>query len=142
MDEDKNELVLEAATAIVAAYVSENEVSKDDIGSLIETVGEAVRKIVNPQDPEEEEEVHEPAVSVRKSLANPDHIISMIDGQPYKMLTRHLSTNGLTPDEYRKRYNLPADYPMTAPNYSERRRQLAKEIGLGRKPGQKPNKKK
>ena len=142
MDEDKNELVLEAATAIVAAYVSENEVSKDDIGSLIETVGEAVRKIVNPQDPEEEEEVHEPAVSVRKSLATPYHIISMIDGQPYKMLTRHLSTNGLTPDEYRKRYNLPADYPMTAPNYSERRRQLAKEIGLGRKPGQKPNKKK
>lgn len=142
MDEDNNELVLEATTTIVAAFVSENEISKDDLPSLIEQIAESTRKILNPQEPEEEEERHEPAVSVRKSLANPDHIISMIDGQPYKMLTRHLSTNGLTPDEYRKRYNLPADYPMTAPNYSERRRQLAKEIGLGRKPGQKPNKKK
>ena len=78
-----------------------------------------------------------PAVSVRKSLASPDHIISMIDGKPYKTLRRHLSTNGLTPEEYRERYNLKADYPMVSQSYSESRRAMAKKIGLGRKPGQK-----
>lgn len=60
-----------------------------------------------------------------------------IDGKPYKTLTRHLSTNGLTPAEYRERYGMKADYPMTAPSYSAMRREMAKRIGLGRKPGQK-----
>jgi len=78
-----------------------------------------------------------PAVTVRKSLASQDHILSMIDGKPYRTLTRHLSSNGLTPDEYRARYGLKADYPMTAPSYSEARRAMAKKIGLGRKPGEK-----
>lgn len=80
-----------------------------------------------------------PAVSVRKSLASKDHIISMIDGKSYKTLRRHLATNGLTPDQYRERYNLKADYPMVAENYSESRRAMAKKIGLGRKPGEKKN---
>jgi predicted transcriptional regulator len=78
-----------------------------------------------------------PAVSVRKSLGSREHIISMIDGKPYKTLTRHLSAHGLTAEDYRARYNLKPDYPMTAPAYSERRREMAKKIGLGRKPGQK-----
>lgn len=78
-----------------------------------------------------------PAVSVRKSLASKDHIISMIDGKPYKTLRRHLATNGLTPEEYRERYNLKADYPMVSETYSESRRAMAKKIGLGRKPGTK-----
>ena len=78
-----------------------------------------------------------PAVSVRRSLASKDHIISMIDGKPYKALRRHLTTNGLTPDEYRQRYNLKADHPMVAETYSETRRAMAKKIGLGRKPGTK-----
>lgn len=78
-----------------------------------------------------------PAVSVRKSLASKDHILSMIDGKPYKTLRRHLATNGLTPEEYRERYNLKADYPMVSETYSESRRAMAKKIGLGRKPGQK-----
>jgi predicted transcriptional regulator len=78
-----------------------------------------------------------PAVSVRKSLASRDHIISLIDGKPYRTLKRHLSTNGLTPQEYRERYGLKADYPMVAPSYTEARRDMAKKIGLGRKPGQK-----
>ncbi len=77
-----------------------------------------------------------PAVSVRKSLASPDHIISLIDGKPYKTLRRHLSTNGLTPDAYRERYGLKSDYPMVAPTYSAARQEMAKKIGLGRKPGQ------
>ena len=77
---------------------------------------------------------HTPAVTVRKSLASPERIISMIDGKPYRTLRRHLSTNGLTPEEYRARYNLKPDYPMVAPAYSEPRRAMAKKIGLGRKP--------
>lgn len=80
---------------------------------------------------------HQPAVSVRKSLASRDHIISLIDGKPYKTLTRHLSRHGLTPADYRERYGLKPDYPMTAPAYSEARRAMAKKIGLGRKPGTK-----
>jgi predicted transcriptional regulator len=78
-----------------------------------------------------------PAVSVRRSLASKDHLISMIDGKPYKTLKRHLSTHGLTPAEYRQRYGLKADYPMVAENYAEMRRGLAKKIGLGRKAGTK-----
>lgn len=74
-----------------------------------------------------------PAVSVRKSLASKDHIISMIDGKPYRALRRHLSTHGLTPEEYRARYNLKPDYPMVAESYSAQRREMAKKIGLGSK---------
>lgn len=76
---------------------------------------------------------YQPAVTVRKSLASKDHIISMIDGKPYRTLRRHLSTHGLTPEDYRSRYNLRADYPMVAESYSEQRREMAKKIGLGQK---------
>ena len=79
-----------------------------------------------------------PAVTVRRSLASKDHIISMIDGKPYKTLKRHIGTHGMTPAQYRARFGLKADYPMVAPSYSEKRRETAKKIGLGRKPGQKP----
>ena len=82
---------------------------------------------------EAETDQHAPAVSVRKSLASPDHIISMIDGKPYRTLHRHVSGHGLMPDEYRQRYNLKADYPMVAPSYSESRRAMANKIGLGRR---------
>ncbi|MGK6325202.1 MucR family transcriptional regulator [Sphingomonas sp. DT-51] len=76
---------------------------------------------------------HVPAVSVRKSLVDPNRIISMIDGKPYASLKRHLASHGLTPAEYRERFNLKSDYPMVAPGYSEGRRAVAKQIGLGRK---------
>jgi predicted transcriptional regulator len=72
---------------------------------------------------------------VRKSLASHDHILSLIDGKPYQSLKRHLSKHGLTPEQYRARYRLKADYPITAPAYSERRRALAQRIGLGAKGG-------
>ena len=78
-----------------------------------------------------------PAVTARRSLASKDHIISLIDGKPYKTLKRHLSGHGLTPAQYRERYGLKSDYPMVAENYAEMRRGLAKKIGLGRKPGTK-----
>lgn len=74
-----------------------------------------------------------PAVTVRKSLASKDYILSMIDGKPYKTLRRHLNRHGVTPEDYRRRYNLRADYPMVAENYSEQRRAMAKKIGLGSK---------
>jgi len=77
------------------------------------------------------EPVYAPAITVEESLASPDAIRSMIDGKPYKALKRHLSTHGLTPAEYRARYNLPTDYPMVAPSYSEARRAVAKRLGLG-----------
>jgi predicted transcriptional regulator len=77
--------------------------------------------------------VFTPAVTARKSLASKDHIISMIDGKSYKTLRRHLSTHGLTPEQYRERYNLKPDYPMVAETYSEARRAMAQKIGLGRK---------
>jgi predicted transcriptional regulator len=77
----------------------------------------------------------EGAVSVRKSLASPNHIISMIDGKPYSTLKRHLGRHGLTPAQYRERFGLKPDYPMVAPAYAEKRRELAKKIGLGSKPG-------
>jgi predicted transcriptional regulator len=76
---------------------------------------------------------HQPAVTVRKSLASRDHLISLIDGKPYVTLKRHLSGHGLTPAQYRERYGLKNDYPMVAPAYAEKRRELAKKIGLGSK---------
>jgi predicted transcriptional regulator len=75
----------------------------------------------------------EPAVTVRKSLASRNHIISLIDGKPYVTLKRHLSGHGLTPAQYRERFGLKPDYPMVAPAYAEKRRAIAKQIGLGSK---------
>ena len=80
------------------------------------------------------EQGFERAVSPRKSLADPNFIISMIDGRPYKSLKRHLSARGLTPAQYRERYGLKPDYPMVAPAYSQARSEAAKKLGLGRKP--------
>lgn len=116
---------------IVTAYVSGNSIEPGDLPGLIAATYEALSGLGAPK---LAEQTYEPAVSVRSSV-KPDHIISLIDGKPYKMLKRHLAQNGLTPDQYRARYGLPASYPMVAPNYSARRAELAKSIGLGRKPG-------
>lgn len=86
-----------------------------------------------PEPADKPSSINKPAVSVRESLADPDHIISLINGQPFKILQRHLAMHGLSPSEYRLRYKLAADYPMVAPSYSETRRIMAKSIGLGRK---------
>ena len=129
------------ATELTIAWLSNPNTrsSADDVPNFLRAMHDAVGKLAQPEQVEttEASQSYEPAVSVRKSLANPDHIISMIDGKPYKTLRRHLSTNGLTPDEYRARYGLKADYPMVAPTYSAARQEMAKKIGLGRKPGAK-----
>jgi predicted transcriptional regulator len=117
---------------IVSAHVANNNVAPADVPGLIRSTYDAMSELGAPA-PEQVEEAPQAAVSIRKSLASPDHILSMIDGRPYTMLKRHLAQNGLTPAQYRERYKLPADYPMTAATYSERRRVLAHSIGLGRK---------
>ena len=115
---------------IVAAHVSNNMVAVGDIPQLIENVHNSLAKLHGAA---VEEEKPEPAVSVRASI-KPDYIVCLEDGKKLKMLKRHLMTHyNMTPDEYRERWNLPADYPMVAPNYAEQRRQLAKKIGLGTK---------
>lgn len=130
-DENLRDDTLITLTAdIVAAHVSNNMVAVGDVPQLIENVHNALAKLHGTP---VEEEKPEPAVSVRSSI-KPDYIICLEDGKKLKMLKRHLMTHyNLTPEEYRERWNLPADYPMVAPNYAEQRRQLAKKIGLGTK---------
>jgi predicted transcriptional regulator len=117
---------------VVSSYLSNHHVSAAEIPELIAAVHAAFAAAQSHQASAPAEQFA-PAVSVKKSLRNPDRIISMIDGKPYSALTRHLSSNGLTPAEYRERYNLPTDYPMVARGYSERRSLLAKALGLGKK---------
>jgi predicted transcriptional regulator len=138
-DENTPNLV-DLATEITIAWLgnANNRVSPDDVPTFLRTIHATVAELSGaaPAGAEQSNEAgqsYEPAVSVRKSLASPDHIISMIDGKPYKTLRRHLSTHGLTPEDYRARYNLKTDYPMVAPAYSEHRRAMAKKIGLGSK---------
>ena len=132
---------VELAAELTAAWLANpnTRTNADDVPAFLRSMHAAVAQLSGASTPpttEEPAQTYEPAVTVRKSLASPDHIISMIDGKPYKTLRRHLSSNGLTPEEYRARYNLKADYPMVAPTYSEARRTMAKSIGLGRKLGQ------
>jgi predicted transcriptional regulator len=118
---------------IVAAHVSNNSVAVSDIPVLIQNVHNALASLGSAQATVAVK--LEPAVSIRSSI-KPDYIVCLDDGKKLKMLKRHLMTHyGITPDQYRAKWGLPADYPMVAPNYAETRRMLAKKIGLGRKPG-------
>jgi predicted transcriptional regulator len=116
---------------IVAAHVSNNSVAVNDLPSLIQNVHGALTGISsNGAAPEPRPE---PKVSIRSSI-KPDYIVCLEDGKRLKMLKRHLMTHyNMTPDQYRQKWGLSADYPMVAPNYAEQRRTLAKSIGLGTK---------
>lgn len=132
---------VELATELTIAWLSNpnTRASADEVPAVLRTMHDAVAALSSGAG-EVEAEVTQgyiPAVSVRKSLASKDYIISLIDGKPYKTLRRHLSRHGLTPEQYRERYNLKSDYPMVSESYSEARREMAKKIGLGRKPGMK-----
>lgn len=131
-----NESLITLTTDIVSAHVSNNTVQLGEVAKLIETVFGALQSAGAPQAPAEPEKPVG-AVSVRASV-KPDHLVSMIDGKPYKMLRRHISQSGYTPESYREAFNLPRDYPMVAAAYAEKRRELAKKIGLGRKPRNSP----
>ena len=134
---------VELATELTIAWLSNanTRANAEEVPAFLARMHDAVNALAGSGQAAEPEEApaqdHQPAVSVRKSLASKDHIISMIDGKPYKTLRRHLSSQGLTPEQYRDRYNLKSDYPMVAENYSTHRREMAKKIGLGRKPGEK-----
>ncbi|WP_404334894.1 MucR family transcriptional regulator [Sphingomonas sp. MMS12-HWE2-04] len=128
---DIQETLITLTADIVAAHVSNNSVAVSDLPLLIQNVHGALtglgRAVAEP------EVKQEPAVSVRSSV-KPDYIVCLEDGKKLKMLKRHLMTHyQMTPEQYRAKWNLPADYPMVAPNYAEQRRTLAKKIGLGTK---------
>ncbi|MCF8467645.1 MAG: MucR family transcriptional regulator [Sneathiella sp.] len=120
--------LLALTTDIVTSHLSRNAVGSGEISTLIRdvystlsTVGDAAAELDKP----------EPVVPIRKSI-HPDYLICLEDGKKLKMLKRHLKTSyDMTPEDYRERWGLPADYPMVAPNYAEQRRSLAKKIGLG-----------
>lgn len=126
------EMLVNLTADIVAAHVSHNNVAVSDLPVLIAQVhgalsGLSVDKAASASRPE-------PAVSVRASV-KPDYIICLEDGKKLKMLKRHLMTRyQMTPDDYRAKWGLPADYPMVAPTYAAQRKELAHKIGLGRKP--------
>jgi len=128
---EQTELVHLAAD-VVAAYVSNNTVTPSELPAIISDVYDALTtaamKACNP--PQEE---FKPAVSIKKSIQS-DYLICLEDGQKFKSLKRHLKTHyDMTPEEYREKWSLPHDYPMVAPNYSEKRRNLAKKMKLGHK---------
>jgi predicted transcriptional regulator len=126
------EVLIAHAADIVTSYVAKNSVNGDDLPALIQSVYAAWASV--GQESSAPERRLEPAVSIRSSL-KPDHLVCLEDGKKMKMLKRHLRTDhGLTPDEYRARWGLASDYPMVAPEYADKRRELAKKIGLGRIP--------
>lgn len=140
IETDMTETLITLTSDIVAAHVSNNNVEVSDVPALITTVYQALASLDGGAPKAEERP--EPAVSVRASVKK-DHLVCLEDGKKMKMLKRHLMTeHGMTPDEYRARWGLGADYPMVAPDYAETRRDLAVKIGLGRKPGQKRGRRK
>lgn len=128
----ENELNLINITAdIVSAYVANNSVPAAELPGLIGSVHAALARLAAPAEVAAPELDKPSASAIRKSVT-PDVLFSFLDGKPYKTLKRHLSTNGLTPAEYRTRYGLPNDYPMVAASYAAQRSALAKQSGLGR----------
>ncbi|TMU86074.1 MucR family transcriptional regulator [Brucella haematophila] len=125
--------LVELTTDLVSAYVSNNPVPLADLPSLIEQVHQALSNLETGVKTSPPEEKPVPAVPIKKSIT-PDYLICLENGKKFRSLKRHLSSqHGMTPDEYRAKWNLPADYPMVAPGYAAARSQLAKEMGLGRK---------
>src|SRR5256714_13804618 len=126
--------LLRMTAEVVSAYVSNNTLATGQLGDVIQSVYNSLR-LLEGQAAEPPSEPLRPAVPVRKSVT-PEFLICLKDGKKLKMLKRHLrSTYNLTPDEYRVKWGLAADYPMVAPNYAARRSEFAKKIGLGRGAG-------
>ena len=132
-DTESQEASLELVSKIVIAYVSNNSVPTRELPGLIRSVHNALSYIG-----ERPVQSHEPAVPIGISV-QPNYIVCLEDGKKLKILKRHLKTMfDLSPQEYRKKWGLPYDYPMVAPKYAKRRSELAKKIRLGRKPGERP----
>ncbi|MDA8870835.1 MucR family transcriptional regulator [Rhizobiaceae bacterium] len=135
MDNNKSAgdgVLIELAAELVGAYVSNNPIAASDLPSLIRDVHAALGGL-HGESPAEPAEKQKPAVSIKKSLGH-EHLICLEDGKKFKSLKRHLKTHyDLSPEQYREKWGLPADYPMVAPAYAEQRSQLAKKMGLGQK---------
>lgn len=129
---DNNEMLMELTAEVVAAYVSNNSLPVSDLPGLISDVyGALGRTTATPQ--VQQVEKPKPAIPVKKSVTD-DYIVCLEDGKKFKSLKRHLMTHyNLSPEEYREKWDLPADYPMVAPNYAAARSRLAKQMGLGHK---------
>jgi predicted transcriptional regulator len=129
MDQPEQQIDFASITAdIVSSYVANNSVHRGDLPTVIASVHAALQGLAAPKPTEPERP--EPAVSIRRSVT-PDFLISLEDGKKDKTLKRHLGKLGLSPDEYRAKWGLPADYPMVAPNYAAKRSELARSSGLG-----------
>ena len=129
MGKDNEDDILKLVTEIVAAYVSKNPVAAHELPAIIKNVHATLGGFA---DADERALPRAPAVAVKKSV-QPDYIVCLEDGKKLKMLKRYLrSRYNLSPEEYRRRWGLPADYPMVAPAYAARRSDFAKQIGLGR----------
>ncbi|MFZ0605368.1 MAG: MucR family transcriptional regulator [Roseiarcus sp.] len=125
---------IELAAKMVIAFVSNNPLPKGELPALIHEVhAVVVRLAAGPESAQPQPEAKAPAVPVRRSIT-PDFLICLDDGKRFKSLRRHLTGLGLTPEQYREKWNLPADYPMVAPNYTAQRSALAKQFGLGQIP--------
>ena len=130
MNDKSSSNYIELTADIVSAYVSNNAVAAGDISALISQVHSALLRVSNGQS-EAVSEALKPAIAVKKSIT-PDYLICLEDGKKFKSLKRHLRTQyNMTPEHYREKWGLAADYPMVAPNYAEARSQLAKQMGLG-----------
>lgn len=128
----ESNLLLEIAVNVVSAYVSKNPVPIADLPALIESVHSRFSSLTGTTTEPKTEEL-KPAVPIKKSVTD-NYIICLENGKQFKSLKRHLMTAyGMTPDEYRAKWNLPSDYPMVAPAYAASRSELAKTMGLGRK---------
>jgi predicted transcriptional regulator len=133
-----DEELLRMTADVVAAYVSNNTLPTQQLGEIINTVYTSLRAL--DADSDIKSEPLKPAIAIRKSIT-PEYLICLEDGTKLKMLKRHLrSTYGMTPDEYRAKWGLAADYPMVAPNYAAQRSAFAKKIGLGRGTGRQAGK--
>jgi len=136
---DSEEDILKLVTEIVAAYVSKNPVAAHELPEIIKNVHATLGGFHGR---EERALPRQPAVSIKKSVQD-DYIVCLEDGKKLKMLKRYLRARyKMTPDEYRMRWNLPADYPMVAPNYAQKRSDFAKKIGLGKGDGRRGKRKK
>lgn len=130
LDAETHAMLIQMTSEVVAAYVSNNPVQANDLPNVITRVHSTMMDLSSV---EQDEPVKgtSPAVSVRKSIT-PDYLICLEDGKRFKSLKRHLrSKYNLSPEEYREKWSLPADYPMVAPNYAKQRSELAKKMGLG-----------
>jgi predicted transcriptional regulator len=134
MAKDNEDDILKLVTEIVAAYVSKNPVDARDLPGIIRNVHATLGGFAGGAGKTGGTATRAPAVAIKKSIT-PDHIVCLEDGKKLKMLKRHLRTSyDMSPEQYRDRWNLPADYPMVAPNYAKQRSKLAKAIGLGTRP--------